>query len=46
MLGYDAVSLKFGSNNLFHTLLTGHKWTSVLINDFLLVPTPALVAAY
>ena len=26
MLGYDAVSLKFGSNNLFHSALTGHKW--------------------
>ena len=26
MLGYDAVSLKFGSNNLFHTDLSGHKW--------------------
>jgi len=46
MLGYDAVSLKFGSNNLFHTLLTAHKWSAAQINDFLLVPTPALVAAY
>jgi rhodanese-related sulfurtransferase len=26
MLGYDAVSLKFGSNNLFHTDLSAHKW--------------------
>lgn len=46
MLGYDALSLKFGSNNLFHTLLSGHKWSAAQINDFLLVPTPALVAAY
>jgi rhodanese-related sulfurtransferase len=46
MLGYDAVSLKFGSNNLFHTLLTAHKWSAAQINDFPLVATPALVAAY
>jgi len=46
MLGYDAVSLKFGSNNLFHTLLTGNKWTAAQIHDFPLVATRALVAAY
>ena len=28
MLGYDAYSLKLGGNNLFHTNLTAHKWTS------------------
>ena len=27
MMGYEAYSLKFGSNGLFHTALTGHKWT-------------------
>ena len=26
MLGYDAYSLKFGSNRLFHDQLTAHKW--------------------
>ena len=34
MLGYDAVSLKFGSNNLFYDQLTAHKWTSSAYNDF------------
>ena len=28
MLGYDAYSLKFGSNNLFYDDLTSHKWTA------------------
>ena len=46
MLGYDAVSLKFGSNNLFHTALSAHKWSAAQVNDFLLVGTPELVAAY
>jgi rhodanese-related sulfurtransferase len=36
MLGYDAVSLKFGSNNLFHSDLTGHKWNSDTSNTFTL----------
>ncbi len=27
MLGYEAYSLKFGSNNLWYELLTGHKWS-------------------
>jgi rhodanese-related sulfurtransferase len=38
MLGYDAYSLKFGSNNLFHTDLTAHKWTAG--SDFPLEVTP------
>ena len=39
-LGYEAYSLKFGSNNLFHSLLTGHKWnTDGSANNFPLVPT-------
>ncbi len=46
MLGYEAYSLKFGSNGLFHTDLTAHKWTSSAQNDFDLVPTPVLVANY
>jgi len=38
MLGYDAYSLKFGSNNLFHSSLTGHKWTEAGgSNDYPLV---------
>ena len=40
MLGYDAYSLKFGSNNLFHTDLLAHKWTDDEKNDFPLVATP------
>jgi len=39
MLGYDAYSLKFGSNNLFYDDLTGHKWSAAQTNDFPLVPT-------
>ncbi len=38
MLGYDAYSLKFGSNNLFHTDLTAHKWSAAA--DFPLEVTP------
>ena len=26
MLGYEAYSLKFGSNNMWYDELTGHKW--------------------
>ncbi len=37
MLGYDAYSLKFGSNALFHDALTAHKWSSAATNDFPLV---------
>jgi rhodanese-related sulfurtransferase len=32
MLGYDAVSMKFGSNNLFHTALDAHKWNGTSNN--------------
>lgn len=39
MLGYEAYSLKFGSNNLFHDDLTAHKWTATAQNNFPLVPT-------
>ena len=28
LLGYEAYSLKFGSNGLWYDLLTGHKWTA------------------
>lgn len=40
MSGYEAYSFKFGSNNLFHTDLTDHKWNDAQKNDFPLVPTP------
>lgn len=40
MLGYEAYSLKFGSNNLFHNNLTAHKWTTAAQNDFTLEQTP------
>ena len=28
VLGYDAVSLKFGANSMIYDELTAHKWTS------------------
>jgi len=34
MLGYEAYSLKFGSNNLFHSSLTAHKWGPAAIMDY------------
>jgi len=34
MLGYDARSLKFGANALFHSQLTAHRWSPSQINDF------------
>ena len=37
MLGYTAYSLKFGSNNLFYSDLTAHKWSANEINEFELV---------
>lgn len=40
MLGYEAYSLKFGSNNLFHPKLTAHKWSAAAQNDFTLEMTP------
>ncbi len=46
MLGYDAYSLKFGSNNLFYDDLTAHKWSVGAQNDFTLVPTPVMVANF
>ncbi len=39
MLGYEAYSLKFGSNGLFHSDLTAHKWSDGATNDFPVVPT-------
>ena len=44
MLGYDAVSLKFGSNNLFHSDLSAHKWAGDSSNNFSLETTPAVVS--
>lgn len=46
MLGYEAYSLTFGSNNLFHDDLTAHKWTSAAQNDFPLTDPPAMVANF
>jgi rhodanese-related sulfurtransferase len=40
MLGYEAYSLKFGSNHLFHSSLTAHKWTGAA--DFPLEATPTM----
>jgi len=42
MLGYEAYSLKFGSNNLFYDDLTAHKWGAGAMNDFPLESTPAV----
>ena len=39
MLGYEAYSLRFGSNNLFYDDLTAHKWGAGAQHDFPLVPT-------
>jgi len=41
MLGYEAYSLKNGSNNLFYDSLTAHKWSAAQQNDFELTdPVP------
>ena len=37
MLGYDAYSLKFGSNGLFHGSLTAHGWSAAQTHEYLLV---------
>jgi rhodanese-related sulfurtransferase len=34
LLGYTAVSLKFGANGMVHDQLTGSKWTDAAKNDF------------
>ena len=39
-LGYNAVSLSFGSNKLFYTDLTSHKWTEANVNSYPLEATP------
>ena len=39
MLGYEAYSLKFGSNNLFYDDLSAHKWGTGAQHDFPLVGT-------
>jgi rhodanese-related sulfurtransferase len=36
MLGYEAYSLAYGSNNLFHSSLTSSKWTAAEVKDFAL----------
>jgi len=47
MLGYEAYSLKFGSNNLFHNDLEAHKWTAAdQGHDFPLEVTPTPVAVH
>ncbi len=37
ILGYDAKSLKFGTNGMIHTKLESHKWSDAQINDFELI---------
>ncbi len=47
MLGYNAKSLLFGSNHLFHGDLTGHKWTVAgQGGDFELEVTPTMAANF
>jgi len=41
VMGYDAVSLKFGANNLIHSALASHKWTSAATRDFPVVVSGA-----
>ena len=40
VLGYTAKSLVYGSNNLFYSSLTSHKWSSANVMDFPLHNTP------
>jgi rhodanese-related sulfurtransferase len=50
MLGYNAKSLKFGANHLFHSALTANRWTAASTHDFELevggAQTPEFAAVY
>ena len=50
MLGYNAKSLSYGSNHLFHSSLTANRWTAASANDFELevggAQTPEFAAMY
>ncbi len=50
MLGYNAKSLSYGSNHLFHSSLTANRWTAASTNDFELevggAQTPEFAAVY
>ncbi len=50
MLGYNAKSLSYGSNHLFHGSLTANRWTAASTNDFELergsAQTPEFAAMY
>jgi len=50
MLGYNAKSLSYGSNHLFHGSLTANRWTTASANDFELevggAQTPEFAAMY
>ncbi|MDO9172008.1 MAG: rhodanese-like domain-containing protein [bacterium] len=50
MLGYNAKSLSYGSNHLFHGSLTANRWTAASTNDFELevggAQTPEFAAVY
>ncbi|MBK6898856.1 MAG: hypothetical protein IPH09_06185 [bacterium] len=50
MLGYNAKSLSYGSNHLFHSSLTANRWTAASTNDFELevggARTPEFAAMY
>jgi rhodanese-related sulfurtransferase len=46
MLGYNAKSMAYGSNNLFHSSLTGHKWSSANVMDFPLEMGPMMTGDF
>ncbi len=46
MLGYDAYSLKFGSNGLFYDDLTAHKWSAGAQNEFALEMGPTMTGDF
>ena len=39
VLGYDAISLKYGMNNMIYDALAGHKWTASFDYDYDTTPT-------
>ncbi len=46
MLGYEAYSLKWGSNALFHSDLTAHKWNGTTASYTLEVTPPPMAANF
>jgi len=40
VMGYDALSMYYGANQLMHSHLTGHKWADTMVADYPLHNTP------